>query len=293
MTDPVLIATHDHRSYSPASVASAKRRLQVTVCIPAHNEASTIGRIVTAIRDELMIAAPVVDELIVIEDGSDDATASEAIAAGAAVVRATGSVPGRPTGKGGAMTTGAARAAGDIVVFLDGDITDFQSHFVTGLVGPLLANPRLAMTKAAYRRACNGVPGEGGRVNALLARPLLARCFPELGALEQPLAGECAVRSDVLRSIDLAPGYGVEIAMLIDIARTFSPAAIAQVDLGARTHRNRPLDELTPHATDVLNAVLDRADTYAASAAPGLGRLARGERRAGDLEGAQPLAVTR
>ncbi len=257
------ITTYDHRRYPIAWMANAMEGRRITVCIPAHNEAATIGAIVDSISAVLMAGVPLVDELIVVDDGSDDATAFEAVAGGASVVRSEGSEPGAPVGKGGAMRTGVAWASGDIVVFLDADVTDFGCHFVTGLLGPLLEDPTLVMTKATYRRPCNGSPGEGGRVNTLVARPLLARCFPELAALEQPLAGECAIRADALHHIALAPGYGVEVAMLIDIARLYTADAIAQVDLGHRTHRNRPLQALTTHAAAVLASVLDRHEAQA------------------------------
>ena len=54
-------------------------------------------------------------------------------------------------------------------------------------------------------------------------------------------------------------GYGVDIALLIDIAEMDGIDAIAQVDLGTRRHRNRPLDELGPQALAVLQAVLSRS----------------------------------
>lgn len=176
----MAIDTYDHLHYPADRVAKAKDGRRITVCIPAHNEAATIGPIVHGIGAALMARVPLVDELIVVDDGSDDATASEAVAAGASLVSSEGSKRGAPVGKGGAMRTGVAWASGDIVVFLDADVTDFGCHFVTGLLGPLLEDPTLIMTKATYRRSCNGSPGEGGLVNTLVARPLLARCFPDL-----------------------------------------------------------------------------------------------------------------
>lgn len=97
------------------------------------------------------------------------------------------------------------------------------------------------------------------------AKPLLARCFPELAVVEQPLAGECAVTRRALDAIALADGYAVEVAMLIDVAARFSVDAIAQVDLDRRTHRNRPLAALTLQAREVVDAVLD---AHACSTSP-------------------------
>jgi glucosyl-3-phosphoglycerate synthase len=229
------------------SLASLKAAsgLRVTVCIPARDEAVTVAGVVepvASLLDEL------VDELIVVDDCSTDGTGPIAEAFGARVVRRDA----RP-GKGAAMAAGLAESTGDIVVFLDADVRNFGMHYVTRLVEPLVADPTFVMVKGTYQR-----PDAGGRVTELLARPLLRRLFPELAFLRQPLAGEVAVRRDALEGLMLEPGYGVEIGMLIDIARRFGPPAIAQVDLGTRVHRNRPLGELAGQADEVLEAVLAR-----------------------------------
>jgi len=113
------------------------------------------------------------------------------------------------------------------------------------------------LVKGTYRRPAVGGEG-GGRVTELLARPLLRRLFPELAFLRQPLAGEVAVRRAALEGLVLEPGYGVEIGMLLDVARRYGAAAVAQADLGERLHRNRPLAELAGQADEVLAAVLSR-----------------------------------
>ena len=102
------------------------------------------------------------------------------------------------------------------------------------------------------------VPG-GGRVTELMARPVLRTLFPDLAGIIQPLAGETAAPRSVLEKVGFADGYGVEIALLIDVATEFGADTLAQVDLGVRRHRNRPLAELGPQATEVLHAALERA----------------------------------
>ena len=237
---------------SDAAAGKAAARLTVSVCIPARNEAATLAGIVSTVVDALEGPAPLVDEVIVVDDGSTDATGAIADALGARVVRRAG----RP-GKGAALAEAVRRANGDIVVFLDADVRNFGLHFVTALVEPLLADDGLVLVKGAYRRpTVDGVGG--GRVTELLARPLLRRLVPELAFLRQPLAGEVAVRRAALDGLALEPGYGVEIGLLIDVARRFGPGAIAQVDLGERIHRNRPLAELAGQADEVLAAVLSR-----------------------------------
>jgi glucosyl-3-phosphoglycerate synthase len=235
------------------ALVAAKGGQRIGVCIPARNEAATIASVVE-VADRLRELG-LVDELLVVDDGSEDATASEARATGASVVA---SPPG--PGKGEALRTAVTATDSEIVVFLDADVTNFSSRFVTDLVAPLLHNPRTQLVKATYRRSLDGRPGEGGRVNELVARPLLRRFFPQLATLTQPLAGECAVRRAALDDLTLAGGYGVEIGLVIDVYLRYGLAAIGEVDLGERIHRNRPLRELRPHADDVLAAVLARIE---------------------------------
>ena len=114
------------------------------------------------------------------------------------------------------------------------------------------------LVKPRYRRALYGRPDEGGRVTRLVARPLLQLFWPELAHLDQPLAGECAIRRSALDGIDLADGYAVELRLLIDVYERFGPAAIAEVDLGERVHRNRPLAQLTPQARSIIAMAVAR-----------------------------------
>jgi glucosyl-3-phosphoglycerate synthase len=92
-----------------------------------------------------------------------------------------------------------------------------------------------------------------------MARPVIELLFPHLASIGQPLAGETAAPRWVLEKCGLADGYAVELALLIDVASLYGVGSIAQVDLGVRVHRNRPLAELRPQATDILQAALARA----------------------------------
>jgi len=237
------------------ALATAKVRagVRVSVCIPARDEAATVAGVVKPVLALAHGAPRLVDEVIVADDGSVDATGDIAAALGARVLRRSG-----PSGKGAAMAEAAREAEGDIVVFLDADVTNFAPHFVTRLLAPLLADDDVVLVKGAYRRALDGVAGEGGRVTELLARPLLERLFPALASVRQPLAGEVAIRRCALDQLVLEAGYGVEVGMLIDVVGRYGVAAIAQADLGERAHRNRPLAELSAQARQVLAAVLDR-----------------------------------
>lgn len=245
----------DGASFGAAALAWSKRGRRVSVCLPARNEEATVGAIVAEIDRTLVHGARLVDEILVVDDASQDATAAVARAAGARVL----SSDDPRGGKGAAMWTGLRAASGDVIVFLDADVRDFDPSFVVGLAGPLLAGEGIEFVKGCYERPCGGKPGEGGRVTELLAKPLLRRFFPALSGVAQPLAGECAARRGALARLPFVHGYGVDIALLIDALAGFGAPALAQVDLGVRTHRNRPLADLGRQADAVLATVLARA----------------------------------
>jgi glucosyl-3-phosphoglycerate synthase len=223
---------------------------QVSVILPARNEEKTIGPIVSSIRRQLIKQVGLVHEIIVVDSRSSDSTADRAARAGAMVYRV--GPRGRDGGKGGAMQTGLARMSGEVGVFLDADIEDFDPAFVVRLLDPLLRDPSLVMVKGFYDRPSPG--GGGGRVTELVARPLLRRIEPRLLGLTQPLAGECAfVRAPLLR-LPFVSGYGVETGMLLQVLRAHGLDAIGQVDLGVRLHSQQDLDALARMTVQLENA---------------------------------------
>ena len=247
------VRTYGEEHFGLQAVLEAKGLRRVSVCLPARDEERTVARVIEAsILPHLSDGGSgLVDELVVVDDGSSDATASIARQAGARVVTR------RPGGdKGAAMADALEAAEGDVVVFLD--VENANPDFVPRLVGPLLVDEAV-LVKGFYERPINGQPSGGGRVTELLARPLIELLFPQLAGVRQPLAGETAAHRWVFEKVGFAPGYGVEIGLLIDVARDFGPESIAQVDLGVRVHRNRPLAELRPQADDVLRTALGRA----------------------------------
>ena len=236
-------------SYSLERVNALKGDTTVAVIVPAKDEASTVG----AVLDMVQVHDHLIDELIVVNDHSSDDTATVADHHGARVVPVRG-----PGGKGAAMATGFLASSAELVVFLDADVTTTTPDYVARLIQPLLERQATQLVKGYYERPLHNMPTGGGRVNELAARPILSLLFPGLGEIRQPLAGETALRRGVLETIDLEPDYRVEIALLIDCARLFGVHSLAQVDLGIRRHRNRPLEELRPMAVDVLRAALER-----------------------------------
>ncbi|MEU4350141.1 glucosyl-3-phosphoglycerate synthase [Streptomyces sp. NPDC023838] len=237
------------RSWSAAdrpldALVAAKRRTATTVSVvlPALDEEATVGRIVGAIRRELMTAAvPLVDELVVIDSGSTDRTAEVAAAAGARVVHRDAILPRIPAlpGKGEVLWRSLLVTTGDIVCFIDADLRDFDPAFVSGIVGPLLTDADVDFVKAMYDRPFGDTPGQGGRVTELVARPLLNLHWPQLAGFVQPLGGEYAARRSLLERLPFPVGYGVELGLLVDALHTVGLDALAQVDVGVRKHRHQ------------------------------------------------------
>jgi glucosyl-3-phosphoglycerate synthase len=247
--------TSQWRDWDLAAITAAKGGHRISLILPARNEAATIGPIVARVLADL---SGLLDEVIVLDSDSTDATAKIAAEAGAIVHSVSDVRPdlGHRVGKGEAMWKAQFVATGDLLVFMDADLTEWDTHFVTGLLGPLLADPSVSLVKGFYDRPFVHsevpTPDEGGRVTELVARPLLSLFWPELAGVVQPLAGEWAIRRSLLASLPVSSGYGVELGVLVDTYRSLGVDAIAQVDLGLRTHSHQTLRELGAMATQLL-----------------------------------------
>jgi glucosyl-3-phosphoglycerate synthase len=214
--------------------------------------------VVGSVAHSLMAAVPLVDELIVMDSDSTDDTAELAARAGAVVHRTSEVMPsaGSFPGKGEALWKSLLVSKGDLVVFVDADLTRWGPHFVSGLVGPLLADERVQLVKGFYTRVRTESDGsmstEGGRVTELVARPLISLWWPELAGVVQPLAGEWAARRTLMESLSIPVGYGVELATLMDTVSRHGLDAVAQVDLGSRAHRHQANHDLALMAAELL-----------------------------------------
>jgi glucosyl-3-phosphoglycerate synthase len=264
MRDWLATNTSSSDDWPVAELLEAKwaQDVRISVVVPARNEERTIADVVTQIRRDLVESAGLVDELVVMDSLSSDRTAEVARASGA-TVRSVGEVRpelGVRAGKGEAMWKSLFTTTGDLIAFIDADLTEWGPHFVTGLLGPMLARPEVSLVKGFYDRIFNVddqvSSTEGGRVTELVARPLLALWWPELAGIVQPLAGEWAVRRSLISSLALPTGYGVEMATLLDTYLGHGLGAIAQVDLGRRAHRHQSVHDLGAMAVEIL-AVAD------------------------------------
>ncbi len=244
-----------------AELEAAKAGRTISVVLPALNEEETVASVVETITPLL---GGLVDELIVLDSGSTDDTEIRALAAGARVISREVALPevAPQPGKGEVLWRSLAAATGDIIVFVDSDLIDPDPMFVPKLVGPLLTAEGVHLVKGFYRRPLKVSGSEdangGGRVTELVARPLLAALRPELTCLLQPLGGEYAGTRELLTSVPFAPGYGVEIGLLVDTYDRLGLDAIAQVNLGVREHRNRPLTELAAMSRQVIATLFSR-----------------------------------
>ncbi|SDS21932.1 glucosyl-3-phosphoglycerate synthase [Corynebacterium timonense] len=227
--------------------------MRVSVVIPALNEESTVAGVVET------CLASCAEEVLVVDSDSTDATAPAARAAGARVLNWREIAPEiapRP-GKGEALWRGVLAARGDVVVFVDADVTSLRPEWVDKLAAPIAHGAHLV--KASYSRGFEGRTSGGGRVTELTAKPLIRQLFPELSHIDQPLAGEYAIRRESALTLPFVAGYGVESGLLVDVATRFGPDAVTQVGLGVRMHRNRTLEELAPMADVVTRTLLARA----------------------------------
>ena len=254
--------THAHREFPPERLATAREH-SVSVCLPARNEARTIGPILEQLLP--LRERGVVDQIVVV-DHSSDGTDEIARALGAEVHDQNRLMPelGPVLGKGDAMWRALPILTGEVICFLDADSEHFGEHFACGVLGPVLCRPEIAFVKGFYRRPFRvgqtTVPDGGGRVTELTARPLLNLFFPDLAAVQQPLAGEIAVRRELLERLPFTTGYGVDIGLLIDAYSIAGLDAIAQVDLDVRQNAHQPLRDLGPMAYAVLQAVAVRLE---------------------------------
>jgi glucosyl-3-phosphoglycerate synthase len=241
-----------------------KKGLTISLCIPTLNEEKTIGKEVLILRSELMERYPLIDEFAVIDSGSSDKTLEVAESYGADTYLASEILPGvgDKKGKGENLWKAIHQLKGDIICYVDADISNIHPRFVYGLVAPLIKQKEVQYVKAFYDRPLNYSSGlrasGGGRVTEILIRPLFSLFYPELTNIIQPLSGEYAARREVLEMIPFPIGYGVETSHLLDLYEKFGLDAFAQTDLDRRVHRNQTTSALGKMSFGILQTFINR-----------------------------------
>lgn len=263
--------TYHHSEFSDiGELVAAKRGRKISVAIPSLNESRTIGKIIRTIKKDLMDRYPLVDEIVVVDSGSEDNTRTVAKAAGAKFYYCD-SHPyfseEEEAGKGSNLWASLYLTDGDIISWIDADIKNFESKFVYGPVGVILKNKRIGYVKSFYKRPLILDFGEGkdfsklggGRTTELCFRPLINIFFPKLTGFIQPLSGEYAGTREVLEKVPFYSGYGIETGLLINILDKIGLESMAQVDLDIRVHRNQDLLSLRKQAYIIANTILQEA----------------------------------
>ena len=210
----------------------------VTVIIPTLNEAKTIGNIV-----RFCLGNPLVSEVIVVDDNSEDETVTVASEAGAKIINS------KTRGKGISMKEGVQMAGNAILIFLDGDIDPYPNETIDLLATPLVDN-EADFVKATFAR-------NAGRVTELVAKPLLNIYYPGLSGFSQPLSGMIAGRRNFFKRIDFFNDYGVDVGILIDMY--LMKARIKEVNIGYIENNSKPWESLGKMSKEVSRAIIAKA----------------------------------
>ena len=210
----------------------------ISVIIPTINEEKTIARVVS-----LALRAKAVTEVIVIDDKSLDRTVEAAKEAGASIITST------KIGKGASMKDGLLVAHNDIIVYLDGDISNYADDVVEKMAEPLIRD-EADFVKSTFGR-------EAGRVTELVAKPLLSLLMPEALKFSQPLSGIIAGKKSFFEKIEFENDYGVDIGILLDMLKT--GARIKEVNIGRIENKMKQWRELGKMSRQVSRAILKRS----------------------------------
>jgi phosphoserine phosphatase len=241
----------------------------ISVIVPALNEGRTIASVVAFCRRN-----PRVKEIIVVDNGSIDATAERAYAAGATVL------PGTMLGKGAAMLDGLQAASHEVILFMDGDLRCLTADLIDRMTLPLFRD------EADFVKAC--FSRNNGRVTVLTARPLLKTFFPEVACFGQPLGGIVAGNRTFLQTLNFDENYGVDVGLLIDAA--LSGGRLSEVDIGHLEHESQPLDALGEMSIQVVRSLLRRAALHGRLAGAQLCAVDESDRR---LQASVPALLNR
>src|SRR3989338_4669473 len=205
--------------------------MKVSLIIPAYNEQNTIAKVIETAKKVRHI-----DEIIVVDDGSTDTTKEIAKNHEAKIFSHK-----KNLGKGSAISTGIQHAKGDVIVFIDADLTNISPRKITALIHPIL-NDEADFTKATFKR-------KRGRVTELAVKPLLKTILPMLD-FSQPLSGQFAAKREFLEKIRINPKWGVDIQLLLEAFK--SKLRVKEVDIGKLVHKKQPVENLIAMSEQVI-----------------------------------------
>lgn len=211
---------------------------RASVILPCFNEARTLGAIIAEAKKSWRVG-----EVIVVDDGSTDASAAVAEESGARLVRHR-----KNLGKGAAIMSGARAAKNSVLVFIDSDLEDFSHEVIDKLVAPVIRR-EAGICKATFER-------DSGRVTELVAKPLLDVVYPET-RLAQPLSGQFCIRRELLLSLDVPVGWGIDISIVLSALK--KGEKIAEVGIGELKHKHRELSSLAGTAREVTRTIMQNA----------------------------------
>lgn len=209
----------------------------VSVIIPARNEEKNIRKVIRLVKK-----SENVDEIIVVDNNSTDATSVLAQKEGAKVVFC------KEQGKGYAMEKGLQEAKNEILVFIDADINNYSKDLIQTLSEPII-NDETDFVKSMFERT-------GGRVTELVAKPLLDILFPEIHKFSQPLSGMIAGKKSLLSKIEFEKDYGVDIGILLDMLQM--KVEIKEVHIGKIKNHSQQWRNLEKMSREVMNAIIKR-----------------------------------
>ncbi|MBS3176261.1 HAD-IB family phosphatase [Candidatus Woesearchaeota archaeon] len=203
--------------------------------IPAFNEESTIISVIKNVKK-----VKVIDEIIVVDDGSTDGTYKNAKSEGVQVVKHA-----KNKGKGAAIKTGISHSSGDIILFLDADLCSISPKKIASILQPL-ENDEADFVKTSFTRA-------RGRVTELVVKPLFKVIFPFI-KFNQPLSGQFAIKRDLLKELKIDDKWGVDIQILLQLVK--KGVRISEVDIGKLKHKKQPIENLAIMSEQVIKAIL-------------------------------------
>ncbi len=231
----------------------------VPIFINTWNNESTIGKTVILLRAE-QHRYSFLKGLFVFDNDSTDHTREIAAAFGATVYRSSEILPkmDKKPGKGVGQWKALSKTQGDIMVFIDGAISNIQPDLIYGLIAPLILYDHLKYIKAFYDQKISERRILAGKqcLTKYLIQPMFSIFFPDLLSIIQPLSGMYAWKHD-LENMPFSPGDG-EVGQLLDVYRAEGLSAIGQVDLGRVEFREESPKDPQKMSVDILSAMLSR-----------------------------------